>query len=69
MINGSIYKEDIMLVNIHVLNTDFLGGSEVKILTLPANIGDTGSIPGLERSFGEGNGWEIQWIEDSDTTL
>ena len=32
----------------------FPGGSVVK--NLPANAGDTGSIPGLERSPGEGNG-------------
>jgi len=32
----------------------FPGGSEVK--NPPANAGDVGSIPGLERSPGEGNG-------------
>ena len=32
----------------------FSGGSVVK--KLPANAGDIGSIPGLERSPGEGNG-------------
>ena len=32
----------------------FLGGSAVK--NLPANAGDLGSIPGLERSSGGGNG-------------
>jgi len=31
----------------------FPGGSAVK--SLPANAGDTGSIPGLGRSPGEGN--------------
>ena len=38
---------------------------------LPANAGDTGSIPGLGRSFGEGNSnpfqyssWETPWTED-----
>ena len=37
----------------------------------PANTGDAGSIPGLERSPGEGNGnhssilaWEIPWTEE-----
>ena len=37
----------------------------------PANTGDVGSIPGLERSPGEGNGnhssilaWEIPWTEE-----
>ena len=32
----------------------FPGGSVVK--NLPANVGDTGSIPGLGKSPGEGNG-------------
>ena len=32
----------------------FPGGSVVK--SLPANAGDTGSVPGLGRSHGEGNG-------------
>ena len=33
---------------------DFPSGSMVK--NLPANAGDTGSVPGLGRSPGEGNG-------------
>ena len=33
-----------------------LGFSVVKKKNLPANVGDTGSIPGLGRSPGEGNG-------------
>ena len=44
----------------------FLGGSVVK--NLPANAGDTGSVPGSRRSPGEGNAnplqyldWEISW--------
>ena len=37
----------------------FPGGSEVK--TPPANSGDEGSIPGLERSFREGNGNPLQY--------
>ena len=37
----------------------FPGGSVVK--NLPANAGDTGSIPGLERSPGEGNGNPFQY--------
>ena len=37
----------------------FSGGSVVK--NLPANAGDTGSIPGLERSPGEGNGNPLQY--------
>ena len=32
----------------------FPGGSAIK--NPPANVGDTSSIPGLERSLGEGNG-------------
>ena len=38
---------------------DFPGGSMVK--NLPANAGDTGSIPGLGRSPGEGNGNPLQY--------
>ena len=34
--------------------TNFLGGSEVE--NLPANVGDSGLIPGLGISPGEGNG-------------
>ena len=37
----------------------FSGGSVVK--NLPANAGDQGSIPGLERSPGEGNGIPLQY--------
>ena len=47
----------------------FPGGSVVK--NLPANAGDLGSIPGLERSPGEDNGnhssipaWRIPWTEE-----
>ena len=35
------------------------GGSVVK--NLPANVGDTGSIPGSGRSPGEGNGYPLQY--------
>ena len=45
------------------------GGTMVK--NLPASAGDTGSIPGLGRFLGEGNGyplqyscWEIPWTEE-----
>ena len=38
---------------------DFPGGSVVK--NLPANTGDTGSIPGLRRSPSEGNGNPLQY--------
>ena len=37
----------------------FPGGSAVK--NLPANAGDTGSIPGLGRSPGEGNDYPLQY--------
>ena len=37
----------------------FLGGSEVK--NPPANAGDTGSIPELRKSPGEGNGNPFQY--------
>ena len=47
----------------------FLGGSVIK--NLPANAGDVGSIPGLGRSPGEGNGnplqylaWKVSWTEE-----
>ena len=47
----------------------FPGGSAVKIL--PANAVDTGLIPGLGRSPGEGNdnpcsilAWRIPWTEE-----
>ena len=39
---------------------DFLGGSEIK--NPPANAGDMGSVPGLERSSGEGNGNPLQYF-------
>ena len=37
----------------------FLGATVVK--NLPANAGDVGSIPGLERFPGEGNGNPLQY--------
>ena len=37
----------------------FLGGSVVK--NLPANAGDAGSIPGMGKSPGEGNGNQLQY--------
>ena len=48
----------------------FLGGSRVR--NPPDNAGDKGSVPGLGRSPGEGNGnllqyscaWEIPWTEE-----
>ena len=38
---------------------DFPGGPVVK--TLPSNAGDEGSIPGLGRSSGKGNGNPLQY--------
>ena len=38
---------------------DFTGGSVVQ--NLPANAGDTGSIPGSGRFPGEGNGNPLQY--------
>ena len=38
---------------------DFPGGSEVKASA--CNVGDVGSIPGLGRSPGEGNGNALQY--------
>ena len=37
----------------------FAGGSVLK--NLPAHAGDSGSIPGSERSRGEGNGYPLQY--------
>ena len=37
----------------------FPGGSVIK--NLPANSGDVGSVPGSERSPGEGNGHPLQY--------
>ena len=42
----------------HVLKMGFPGGSDGKE---PAcNVGDLGSVPGLGRSLGEGNGYPLQ---------
>ena len=38
---------------------DFPVGSAIK--NLPANAGDPGSVPGLRRSPGEGNGYPLQY--------
>ena len=39
------------------------------VKNLPANAGDAGLIPGLERSPGEGNSkpaaWEIPWTKEA----
>ena len=41
-------------------NMGFLGGSVVK--NLPANAEEAGSVPGLERAPGEGNGTPLQYF-------
>ena len=48
-------------VSVHVLNgmLDFPGGSDSKASAY--NVGDLGSIPGLGRSPGEGNGNPLQY--------
>ena len=38
----------------------FPGGSEVKVSA--CNVGDLGSIPGLGKSLGEGNGYPLQYF-------
>ena len=48
-----------LLFEIKVINKAFLSGSVIK--NLPANAGDSGSIPGLRRSPGEGNGNPLQY--------
>ena len=52
-----------MKKNIYIcvnLKVDFPGGSVVK--NLPAKLGDAGSVPGLGRSSGEGNGNSHQYF-------
>ena len=41
-------------------NFDFLGGSDGKVSA--DIVGDPGSIPGLGRSLGEGNGTPLQYF-------
>ena len=50
MENGIIIFGDFIYIYIY----GFPGGSVVK--NMPANVGDMGSIPGLGRSPGKGNG-------------
>ena len=47
-----------------VFTEDFPGGSDGKVSAY--NVGDPGSIPGLGRSPGEGNGNPLQysWLEN-----
>ena len=49
------------MTNTHVVQSKhFPGGSVVMNLPVNARVGDTGSIPGLGRSPGEGNGYPLQ---------
>ena len=50
------------MVSIYVYYAEisFLGGSEVKASA--CDVGDLGSIPGLGRSPGEGNGNPLQYL-------
>ena len=48
----------ILITNL-LIDVGFPGGSGVK--NLPANAGDSGSIPGLERAPGEGSGNQPQY--------
>ena len=55
--NGRLYHNYLGEINNNI--EGFPGGSEVKA---PAcNAGDLGSIPGLRRSLGEGNGNPLQY--------
>ena len=55
--NGSGIKSEIEYTHVFPL-TDFPGGSDGKASVY--NAGDPGSIPGLGRSPGEGNGNPLQ---------
>ena len=46
-------------INLYAFNRDFPGGSDGKVSSY--NAGDQGSIPGLGRSPGEGNGNPLQY--------
>ena len=54
----------LLVVSITLIASYFLGGSDVKASA--CNVGDPGSIPGLGRSPGEGNGNPLQYscLED-----
>ena len=49
----------LIIINPHLSFQGFPGGSVVK--NLPANVGDTDSIPGSGRSPGEGNSNPVQY--------
>ena len=58
MINMALISLITLLLYL-IRNMGFHGGLVVK--NLPANAGDMGSIPGLGRSSGEGNGNPLQY--------
>ena len=51
--------KDVTVLSLEQLNTYFPGGSDGKASVY--NAGDLGSIPGLGRSPGEGNGSPLQY--------
>ena len=51
--------KDVTVLSLAQLNTYFPGGSDGKASVY--NAGDLGSIPGLGRSTGEGNGNPLQY--------
>ena len=69
--NRVFTKEDIQMTSEHMKDAQFHSTSRVTasqvalvVKNLPANAGDvrdTGSIPGLGRSSGEGNGNPLQY--------
>ena len=57
-ISSSLYISIIIIIII-LLSMNFPGGSDGKASAY--NVGDPGSIPGLGRSSGEGNGNPLQY--------
>ena len=59
----SVAYPDLLLYTIGMFQfklLDFPGGSDSKEST--CNVGDLGSVPGLGRSPGEGNGYPLQYF-------
>ena len=52
-------RPQLMAVLLFTLRRDFPGSSDIKASAY--NVGDLGSIPGLGRSSGEGNGNPLQY--------
>ena len=59
LVSGIQQSDSVIHIHISTLFQSFPGDSVVK--NPPANAGDTGSIPGLERYPGEGNGNPLQY--------